>query len=94
MEIIGKFQLQQDAQKHNDVRKAINAFIKVVEASQWSSFMDIKETYRRSASYVEGWTIFNIKGNDYRLIVSIDYDLGLVHYEALLTHAEYDKHKF
>lgn len=94
MEIIGKFQLRQDAQKHSDVIKAINAFIKVVEASQWSSFMDVKETYRRSASYIEGRTVFNIKGNDYRLIVSIDYDLGLIHYESLLTHAEYDKYKF
>ncbi len=36
-------------------------------------------------------TVFNIKGNDYRLIVHILYDKGIIYIQHLLTHAEYDK---
>ena len=37
------------------------------------------------------FTIFNIKGNKYRLIVSIDYEAQLIYYKYFLTHAEYDR---
>jgi len=35
--------------------------------------------------------VFNIKGNDYRLIVAIRYDTGIIYIKDLLTHADYDK---
>jgi mRNA interferase HigB len=40
---------------------------------------------------VAGKTVFNIKGNDYRLIVDILYDKGIIYIKDLLTHAEYDR---
>jgi mRNA interferase HigB len=36
-------------------------------------------------------TVFNIKGSDYRLIVHINYAMGIIYFKHLLTHAEYDK---
>ncbi len=42
---------------------------------------------------VGNFTVFNIKGNTYRLIVSIDYEDGTIYYKYFLTHAEYDKDK-
>ncbi|MEG3979486.1 type II toxin-antitoxin system HigB family toxin [Microcoleus sp. T3B2] len=41
-----------------------------------------------------GFTVFNIKGNNYRLIVSIDYESQLIYIKYILTHAEYDKEKW
>jgi mRNA-degrading endonuclease HigB of HigAB toxin-antitoxin module len=40
------------------------------------------------------YTIFNLKGNQYRLIVGIDYVSGTVYYKYLLTHADYNKEKW
>ncbi len=38
--------------------------------------------------------MFNIKGNDYRLIVHINYQAGIIYIKYLLTHKEYDKDKW
>lgn len=46
------------------------------------------------AEVVEDFTVFNIKGNRYRLIVSIDYKKQLIYVKYILTHTEYDKEKW
>ena len=94
MELVGESALRKDARKHGDAKGAVEAWIRVVSEAQWKDITDVKQTYRRSADYVKGRTVFNIKGNSYRLIAVIDYSLNLVVYEAFLTHAEYDKYKF
>ena len=95
MELIGKYQLQKDSAKHSDSRGAVQAWIKIVEQAQWNNITEVRQTYP-SADYTSltGRTIFNIKGNSYRLITVIDYSLKLIAYERFLTHAEYDKYKF
>jgi len=45
----------------------------------------------RDAEAVGNFTVFNLKGNKYRLIVGIDYISRTVYYKYLLTHADYDK---
>jgi len=55
----------------------------------WSTPQDIKNQYG-SASFVGGnRVVFNIKGNDYRLIASISYRIGAVYIKFVGTHAEY-----
>jgi mRNA interferase HigB len=56
-------------------------------------FSDVRRIYR-DAEAVGNFTIFNLKGNDFRLIVGIDYGDQVVYYKYLLTHAEYDKDKW
>ena len=94
MELVGESQLRKDARKYADAMGAVEAWIRVVSEAQWQDITDVKQTYRRSADYVRGRTVFNIKGNSYRLIAVIDYSLQLVAYEAFLTHASYDRYKF
>jgi mRNA-degrading endonuclease HigB of HigAB toxin-antitoxin module len=50
-------------------------------------------TYR-DAEAVGNFTVFNIKGNKYRLIISIDYEEQVIYYKYFLTHAEYDKEQW
>ena len=57
------------------------------------SLEDVRQIYP-SADSVGNFTVFNIKGNTYRLIVSIDYEDGTIYYKYFLTHAEYDKDKW
>lgn len=95
MKLIGKYQLQKDAARHSDSLGRVNAWIRVVEETEWNNITEVKQTYP-SADYTSltGRTVFNIKGNSYRLITIIDYSLKLITYERFLTHAEYSKYKF
>jgi len=93
MDLIGDDSLRKDAAKYGDTKRVIEDWIKTVEAASWRSIQDVKKTYPRT-DYVKGVTVFDIKGNSYRLITYIDYSLGVIDYEKFLTHAEYDKYKF
>ena len=93
MELIGKYDLKKDAAKHSDAKRVIESWIEVVETVEWNNIEQVKKTYR-TADYVKGKTVFNIKDNSYRLITIIDYPLKFIVYEAFLTHAEYDRYKF
>lgn len=52
---------------------------------------DIKTLYRSADIITEKRAVFNIKGNHYRLVVDIEYQLGIVFIVRVMTHAEYDK---
>ena len=54
---------------------------------------DVRLIYR-DAEAVGNFTVFNIKGNAYRLIVGIDYENQVIYYKYFLTHAQYDKDKW
>lgn len=67
-------------------------YIKTSDAT-WGSFADIRQTFG-SADYVgNDRYVFNIKGNDYRLVAMIFLQAGLVYVRWIGTHAEYDRIK-
>ena len=57
---------------------------------EWKNLEQVRQIYR-NAEAVGNFTVFNIKGNKYRLIVGIDYETQTVYYKYLLTHSEYNK---
>jgi len=59
------------------------------ETARWRHFTDVKAKYP-SADQVAGRTIFNISGNNYRLIVIISYPASVVEIRFMGTHREYD----
>lgn len=65
---------------HSDVRKA-----------HWESPDQIKREYSSAFFLRDNRVVFNIKGNDYRLIVHIDYKRKIVRVKFIGTHSEYDK---
>jgi mRNA interferase HigB len=58
--------------------------------SSWSQPADIKAQYRSASVLKNRRVVFNIKGNDYRLIVAIAYKLQIVYVKFVGTHKEYD----
>ncbi|WP_141050894.1 type II toxin-antitoxin system HigB family toxin [Aliarcobacter cryaerophilus] len=52
---------------------------------------DIKKVYSSASFLEDNRVIFNIKGNDYRLVVHIDYLRKIVRVKFIGTHSEYDK---
>jgi mRNA interferase HigB len=59
-------------------------------ASVGALVSDIKAKYRSASILKNRRVVFNIKGNDYRLVVSVAYQFGAVYIKFIGTHAQYD----
>jgi len=88
--ILAKSRLLELAQAHGDCVDQVTDWYKIASKEDWRTLIEVRESFRHADS-VDGYTVFNIKGNDYRLIVEMHYDKGIICIKHLLTHAEYDK---
>ena len=68
----------------------ISEWYKVAKHAKWQSLVDVREVYPH-ADFVDPYTVFNIKGNSYRLIVKIEYRWQIIFVKRLMTHAEYNR---
>jgi mRNA interferase HigB len=92
MTIVGRDVLDAAGNTHRGQRldKALAAWVKVAENASWRHFSDVRQSWR-SADYVNGRVVFDIKGNRFRLVVKINYKIGVLAVEQVMTHAEYDQ---
>jgi mRNA interferase HigB len=90
VEIINENELHQFGKTHPNARKPLANWIDVTKTTLWKNFSEVRETFR-SADYVKDLVIFDIGGNNYRLITSIDYSAQRVYVLEMMTHAEYDR---
>lgn len=93
MHLISIRTLRDDAAMYPDAKKQIDSWYATVKNAEWDNLENVRKIYR-DAEAVGNFTVFNIKGNAYRLIVGIDYESQTVYYKYFLTHAEYDKDKW
>ncbi len=93
MHLISIRQLRDDADAYPDVSHAIVAWYAVVRKAKWQRLEDVRKIYR-DADAVGNFTVFNLRGNKYRLIVGMDYVSQTIYYKYLLTHADYDKNRW
>ena len=78
------------AQKHGDLFEPLDVWYRIAKKAQWKGLADVRCAFP-SADAVEEFTVFNIKGNAYRLIAEINYKTGRIFLRHVLTHAEYSK---
>ena len=90
MRVNSRRKLDEYGTKHADAQGALEAWYITVSASRWQTFMDVRHTYA-TASSVGRCVVFNIRGNNYRLITEIDYSRQTVRVKEFFTHAEYDR---
>ena len=72
-------------------RTQYNAWLAIVGRAQWHTPEDVKASYPKASILKGSRVVFNIKGNDYRLIASVQYQAGVLAIRFFGTHAEYDK---
>ena len=94
MRILGLLVLEEFKKKHADSRGPLEAWRAEVERAKWRTTQDIKKRYRAADFLAKNRVIFNIKGNTYRVVVTIGYQQGFVFVEWIGTHAEYNKKEF
>ena len=90
MRIIMRKRLLEFAKKHPDCSTALESWYRIVKHTKFQSFAALKLTFP-SADQVGTLTVFNIGGNNARLIAAIHYNTSLVYIRHILTHKEYDR---
>lgn len=77
--------------KYKKAEESLKAWVYEVKFSVWNNANELKAKYRNASILSSKRVVFNIKGNDYRLIVDIEYKLRIVFIVWFGTHKEYDK---
>ncbi|HNE59189.1 MAG TPA: type II toxin-antitoxin system HigB family toxin [Ottowia sp.] len=90
MRVIAVSTLRAFWQRHPDAEQPLNAWYEEATSATWTQPADIKARYRSASVLKNRRVVFNIKGNDYRLIVAIAYRLQIVYVKFVGTHQEYD----
>ncbi len=90
MHVISRKKLKEAAERHGDLEGPLDAWFRVAKKAIWKNLVDVRQTFP-SADAVGKWTVFNIKGNQYRLISEINYAFGRLYIRHVLTHAEYGR---
>ena len=90
MHVISRKRLKEAAERRGDLERTLDGWFRIVKKASWESLTDVRRTFS-NADAVGKWTVFNIKGNQYRLITEINYAFGRIYIRHVLTHAEYDR---
>ena len=75
------------AEKHPESKVALQDWVQNVKKSEWSRFVDIKKTFNIGKQRY----VFNIKGNDFRLVAVIKFTIRFVYIRFIGPHEEYDR---
>jgi mRNA interferase HigB len=92
--IISRKVLRDFWKNHPRAESPLRTWEQIVENAEWNNLVELKRTFP-SADYVKtpsgrALTIFNIGGNNYRLIASIHYNTSCLYIRSIMTHDEYD----
>jgi mRNA interferase HigB len=91
MRIIALKTLRDYWEQHPTARQPLQAWYEDARHATWESPAAIKAVYRNASIVANNRVVFNIKGNDYRLIIAINYRFGIGYIRFVGSHAEYDK---
>lgn len=93
MRVISRRTLRDFIRQHPDAEPSLDRWYRVVRRASWRSLVDVRRVFPH-ADQVGRRTVFNIAGNNYRLIARINYRAQKLYVLAVLTHAEYDREKW
>jgi mRNA interferase HigB len=99
MTVLNTLELRKFARKHRDAAAPLDRWLELVQSAQWHGIVDVRKVFPNAdgvAVKIKGGgtliaTVFNIKGNEYRLITVLDYAAATAIVRDVLTHAEYNK---
>lgn len=87
--------LKSSAKRHAQADDWLESWRKVVRAARWKSIAEVRKTYPHADAVAvksgRTATVFNVKGNEFRLITAIHYKTQIIFTLRFLTHAEYSK---
>ena len=97
--IVTRKHLSDAARSCKDAAKELRSWIAIVEAARWRNFLEVQSVFT-DADSVDGYVVFNVRRNRYRLITVIHYakdqpreTSGHIYIRSFLRHSEYDDRK-
>ena len=78
-------------QQHPDAESTLQAWYQDVRQAAWCTPAEIKSAYRNASFVGNNRVVFNVKGNNYRLVVAVQYQLRIVYIRFVGTHQDYDR---
>ncbi|GFO56019.1 hypothetical protein GMSM_30260 [Geomonas sp. Red276] len=91
MRIVSRKTLREFWSKHPEARQPLQAWYDDAKHAAWCSPSDIKNVYRNASFLANNRVVFNIKGNNYRLIVVVQYVHGIIYIRFVGTPRDYDR---
>jgi mRNA interferase HigB len=91
MRIIARRTLREFWERHPDAEQALRAWYQDAQYAEWRTPTDIRQTYATASIIANNHVVFNIRGNNYRLVVAINYEFSIVYIRFIGTHKEYDQ---
>lgn len=91
MRIIAKRTLGDFWKKHPDSEQQLKAWYRETEKTEWKNINDLKKDYPSASILQVNRIVFNVKGNNYRLIIKFSFEYQICWIRFIGTHAEYDK---
>ena len=95
MRIIKRAAVLEYGRTYPQARVPLRQWLQVTRAAEWSSIQDVRRIFPHADAVTVASgntvTVFNIGGNDFRLVVSIKYKWGVVYVREFMTHREYSR---
>ena len=73
------------------LKRALDAWFDEVRRAEWKNMAAVKQLYRSASVVSADRVVFNIKGNDYRLVTAMDFEKRIVWIKWIGTHSDYDR---
>lgn len=91
MRVIAWRRLREYAEENPGAKAALEAWYHEAAKASWENPAQIKEQYRSASILKASRVVFNIAGNNYRLVTAINFSIGIVYIKFVGTHKEYDE---
>lgn len=93
MVVISYRTIREFIDEHKEVEDQLNNWYVIAEKSDWANFNEMRRMFNSVDAVGNDLYVFNIKGNDYRLIVRIIFRVRTIYIKFIGTHRQYDKVK-
>lgn len=93
MKVLGQRKLEKFMRRHARAKISLSAWLQDAKDAEWKTTQDIRNRYNSADFLSDNRVVFNIGGNNFRLVVIVRYQNGIVVIDRIGTHAEYDKWK-
>ncbi len=90
MRVIAVSTLRAFWERNPDAEQPLKAWYQEAEKAAWTQPADIKLQFRSASILKNRRVVFNVEGNDYRLVVAIAYKVQVLYVKFVGTHKEYD----
>lgn len=88
MRVIARRTLREFWEKYTDCEQQLKSWYRETERAEWSTINELKSEYPNASILKDNRIVFNIKGNNYRLIVKFNFDYQICWIRFIGTHAD------